>query len=163
MGIQCLDLDTASEDQYDLIAIHSSLPSYRLAYLLNRELSILLSRENEDVVFHYSDCRAYYPKYQYKDVVYYTTYDLVANYYQYEVEVPNDKANDLFGNTNPGMVKKVLMPELKKAEYLLKITTESSFLEINHLVKKITDITQIITAYTVDSTQLKFKNYLIFE
>lgn len=163
MAIQCLDLDSISEDHYNLIAIHSSLPSYRLAYLLNQNLQIQLSREKEDVVFHYKDFDALYPKYQYKNHTHYQTFDLIANYYSHHLDPPKKQSNELFGNNPPLVIKKVFMPELKKAEYLLKITTESTNFLISDLVKNITRITQIITAYQVDCSKLKFKNYLIFE
>ena len=163
MAIQCFDIDTIFEDHYDLIAIHSSLPSYRLAYLLNRDLQLRLRREKEDIAVQYKDCEALYPIYYYNDTNLYYTFNLIGNYYNHRLDQPQKGISTLFGNDQKMVLKKVFMPELKKAEYLLKITSESSNLAISELVKKIMEITQIITAYQVDCSKLKFKNYLIFE
>lgn len=49
MAVLKLHLDEFDEIDYDLIAIHSVLEDYRLAYFLNQKLPIILSKSNEDI------------------------------------------------------------------------------------------------------------------
>ena len=67
---------------------------------------------------------------------------------------------DLF--TNAALEKKqFLIPEHKGVDFFLKIE-EQDFLNIKELVIKLKQLPVIVTAFTVDQSQLKSKNNLIF-
>ncbi len=49
MAIHKLHIDEFDEVDYELIAIHTSLEDYRLAYFLNQKLPILLSKSKNEI------------------------------------------------------------------------------------------------------------------
>ncbi len=163
MAIQKLILDTLEDDDYELIAIHSSLASYRLAFLLNKTLNLRLFRKKEDINFEYGDLEANFPLYQYEDHFQYSTYSLLGNKFRNKIEPEALVSGGLFATTEDTYITKYLIPELKNVDYFLKIETESSDSLQKPFLSKIIEISQVITAYTVEYTTLKSKNNLIFE
>ncbi|MBQ4819839.1 IPExxxVDY family protein [Aquimarina sp. MMG016] len=163
MAIQKLILDTFEEDDYELIAIHCSLASYRLAFLLNKYLGLRLVRKKEDINFEYSDLEASFPLYQYSDRFQYNTYNLLGNKFRTKIELDQMGAQGLFSVQEDNYATRYLIPEFKNVDYFLKIETETSQFSNKSIVTKLLNISQIITAYTVEYTQLKSKNNLIFE
>ena len=55
-----------------------------------------------------------------------------------------------------------LLPELKTVNYLLKIDDELNLDREKYIINTILSIPQIATAYTVNQSQLKSKDNLIF-
>ncbi len=163
MAIQKLILDILEEDEYELIAIHSSVASYRLAFLLNKNLNLHLFRKKEDINFEYNDFVANFPLYQYHDQFQYNTYSLLANKFSAKIESNNVISKGLFEDTENLYAVKYLIPELKNVDYFLKIEAETSKFSSKSLLAQMLTISQIITAYSVEYTALKSKNNLIFE
>ncbi|MBQ0733808.1 IPExxxVDY family protein [Aquimarina celericrescens] len=163
MAIQKLVLDTFDDDDYELIAIHSSLPSYRLAFLLNKALNLALFRKKEDINFKYDNIVANFPIYQYRDHLQYNTYHLLGNKFTIKIASKKDASEGLFAVKEDSYVTKYLIPELKNVDYFLKINTETSTFLSKPQLAKILDISQVITAYNVEYATLKSKNNLIFE
>ncbi|WP_160114780.1 IPExxxVDY family protein [Aquimarina sp. AU474] len=163
MAIQRLVLDTITDDDYELIAIHCSLAPYRLAFLLNKHLNLKLFRKNKDVNFEYDDVVANFPLYQYDDLFQYNTYNLLGNKFKTKTEPNQSAPQGLFATSEDSYVTKYLIPELKNVDYFLKIETESSMFSSKPMLTHMLTVTQIITAYPVDHTELKSKNNLIFE
>ncbi len=163
MAVQRLVLDTITDDDYELIAIHCSLVSYRLAYLLNKNLGLRLFRQKEDISFEHTNCIANYPLYQYHDHFEYNSYSLFANKFKTSIDTENN-AEGLFATIESTGTTTYLVPELKNVDYFLKIETETSNFSSGSLLNNMQNtISQIITAYTVDHKKLKSKNNLIFE
>lgn len=160
MKTQRLVLDSFEDDNYELIAIHCSLSSYRLAFFLNKYLELRLFRKKEDINFRYRDTYATYPHYLYVDHYNYTNYNLVQNTCRSKIE-NKIQHQQLFDSDS--MQTKYLVAEYNKVDYFLKITTENTAFATKALVHKMLDIPQIVTAYIVDKTQLKSRNNLIFE
>ncbi|GGX07004.1 IPExxxVDY family protein [Aquimarina muelleri] len=164
MAVQRLVLDTFADDDYELIAIHCSLASYRLAFLLNKNLSLRLFRKKEDIIFSHNDLIASFPLYQFEDHFQYTTYSLFGNKFQAKTEQKNNITNGLFtASAEDTLVTKYLIPELKNVDYFLKIETEASNFSSKSLLLNMLNISQIMTAYILDYAALKSKNNLIFE
>lgn len=163
MAIQKLVLDALDDDDYDLIAIHSTMASYRLAYLLNKHLNLHLFRKKEDINFRYNDLTASFPIYQYQDLFEYHTYSLLGNKFKTEIITQDSASVGLFVNEEDTVSIKYLIPELKNVDYFLKIETETSSYSNASLLTQILSISQIITAYSVEYATLKSKNNLIFE
>ena len=63
---------------------------------------------------------------------------------------------DQFGQTMS------LIPEFKSADYILKIETEDSVLDINEIVTTISNINTISLSYVMDKNKIKTKSNLIF-
>ncbi|WP_103866597.1 IPExxxVDY family protein [Aquimarina sp. I32.4] len=163
MAVQRLVLDAFADDDYELIAIHCSLASYRLAFLLNKNLKLKLFRKKEDIIFRYDDSIANFPLYRYDDHFQYNAYSLLGNKFQTQIESNTDISDGLFTTIENTFTTKHLIPELKKVDYFLKIETETSNFSSKSLLADMLSISQIITAYPVEYATLKSKNNLIFE
>ncbi|MFC5047833.1 IPExxxVDY family protein [Aquimarina hainanensis] len=163
MAVQRLVLDTIEDEDYELIAIHSSIAPYRLAFLLNKTLNIRLHRKKEDIIFEYEKITASFPWYQYEDHFQYSTYSLLGNTYKTKTVSQPPIQEGLFVTTEETYVTKRLIPELKKVDFFLKIETEDLSFYTKSIIASLIQIPQVITAYTVDYSQLKSKNNLIFE
>lgn len=163
MAIQRLVLDSILEDAYELIAIHSTLPSYRLAFLLNKNLEVKLSRTENDVLLNNKGISARFSLFRYEDIYQYNLYSLVENKCKIQNPLNAISNNELFAMTEHSSITSYLIPEFRNVDYFLKIETESSLFSTKSLIAKLLSITQVITAYAVDSLQLKSKNNLIFE
>ena len=55
-----------------------------------------------------------------------------------------------------------LIPEFKGVNYMLKISSEGNAINNKTIINKINQIPQVITTYTIDISQLKYKDHLIF-
>ena len=121
MATQRLVLDSFVDDDYELIAIHCSLASYRLAFLLNKTLNLRLYRTHEDINFEYSDLTANFPLYTYYNDFQYSTYSLFANKCRMRARSEKKVSEGLFAMEKDTYITKYLIPELKNVDYFLKI------------------------------------------
>ena len=64
-------------ENYHLIAIHSDLDEFRLAFFLNKKLNIGLKRKNNDIYFEEQD--ANYSQYEYLDDTKYLKWIFFSN------------------------------------------------------------------------------------
>lgn len=157
------ELDTFEVDACYLCAIHSSLPSYKMAFLLNKQLGLKFQRAISDVIKVSKNAEEeVYPLYLFDDHVNYTTFWLVKN----KCVVQEDKkavAVDLFSAQTSQQSIKNLIPEYKKVDYFLKIETDNSNYPLKLLVSNILNIGQVVTAFSVDYNKIKNRTNLIFE
>lgn len=151
--------DVFEEVTYTLIAIHCSLEDYRLAYLLNKNLTINLARKEEDL--DYDNLSASYSIFDWEDINHQTRWSLVNNVCRKESETLNN-TNSLFGDIQKSIKTHNLISEYKNVDYFLKIDTEGWFSDEKAILNSIQKIPHIVTAYTVNTNQLKSKNNLIF-
>jgi len=164
MAIQRLILDTIADDDYDLIAIHCSLASYRLAFALNKYMDLRLFRTKQDIRFEYDAYSANFALFQYQDHFQYNTYSLLGNKFRTKIESDTTASEGLFAAAKEDhFATKYLIPELKNVDYFLKIEAETTQFSSKSLTARLLALPQIITAYVVEYTQLKSKNNLIFE
>ena len=151
--------DDFDEVLYTLIAIHCTLEDYRLAYLLNKHLGISLTRKASDL--DYKDGTVSYSIYEWEDTKQLVTWSLVSNICKTETLQEIDYKS-LF-NTQQNITKTHhLLSEYKTVNYFLKIDSEFSFSKEKYILNNILRIPQIATAYSLDSSQLKSKDNLIF-
>ncbi|WP_420571070.1 IPExxxVDY family protein [Kordia sp.] len=161
MAVHKLFEDDFEEDNYTLIAIHCSTEDYRLAYLLNANLNLKLARKREDLDYNYME--ASFSIYEWDDEENFVTWNLVTNTSKKEVEQVAS-AGSLFSNQQgKRTVAKYLIPERKRVDYFIKISSESYMKSSKIIVSKINAIAEVITAYALNPNQLKSKNNLIFE
>ncbi|MGH1385005.1 IPExxxVDY family protein [Kordia sp.] len=161
MAIHKLFEDDFEEDNYTLIAIHCSAEDYRLAYLLNSNLNLKLARKQEDLDYNYME--ASFSIYEWDDEKNFVTWNLVTNTSRKEVERIASAGSLFSEQQGKRTVSKYLIPERKKVDYFVKISTESHLKSPKIIVSKINAIAEVITAYILDANQLKSKNNLIFE
>jgi len=160
MAVHKLMLDDAFDEAlFTLIAIHCNLEDYRLAYLLNKYLGITLHRKPSDI--DYKNGQVSYSIYEWEDKKHLITWSLVANVCKTEA-LQRPKYTSLFDNQEKITKTFQLLPEHKTVNYFLKIDSEFSFSKEKYILDSILNISQIATAYSVDSSQLKSKENLIF-
>jgi hypothetical protein len=124
MAIHKLDLDEFDEIDYHLIAIHTTLEDYRLAYFINQHLPVNLSKSNEEILISIKEGETQFSRFYFDDEDNFVSWNLIQN--KNEVIGQNEIINqDLFSNSSQEVATKVfLLPELKKVDYFLKIESD---------------------------------------
>tara|TARA_R110002049_G_scaffold114927_1_gene266597 strand:- start:4513 stop:4998 length:486 start_codon:yes stop_codon:yes gene_type:complete len=160
MAVHKLILDDVFEDlSYTLIAIHYTLEDYRLAYLLNKDLKISLIRRKKDL--DYFNGKSTYSIFEWEDYKQLVTWSLVANVCKTKA-YQQTNSQSLFSMEEHITKTHYLIPECKNVNYFLKIDNQFNISEEKQILKCILDISQIATAYSIDASQLKSKDNLIF-
>ncbi len=157
-----LVLDDVFEKPFRLLAIHSSVEEYKLAFLLNKHLELRLVRSRRDVDFQVGALQVLFALYSFEDLQKYRNYYLVSNFAKGE-QVTGTVTNSLFGEQEVSFHKIHLLPEFKKVDFFLKIEEESIPVSEEQLLKQIKAIPQVSTAYSIDFHQIKSKENLIFD
>ena len=159
MALHKLMIDDFDTVDYTLIAIHSSIEDYRLAYFVNRELEIRLEKCPKDISFKQRETKAYFSRYTFEDETNDTAWNLIQNKNSI-VSTPADNLSSLFSGEVYNVTTSVFfIPELKTVDYILKV--ESDETEEN-VIRALLTIKYIATAYKIDHNKLKSKNNLIF-
>jgi hypothetical protein len=100
--------------------------------------------------------------YEFEDHQKYCKYFLVSNIAKGEL-ISSTGQNSLFGEEQSAFKKLYLMPEFKQVDFFLKIEDESESISDKVLLRKIKEIPQVSTAYSIDFHQIKSKENLIFD
>lgn len=156
MQIHALGLEDFCEEEYSLIGIHTALEDYKLAYLLNKNLSTHFSKPKKDLEFDNDKNGASFSIYNFSSKKYDFDWFLIANSFKRENQT---ESNELLLTTE---TKTYLIPEKKKVDFFIKICGEVDFQFVADTVNKIKNIEQIITSYSIDKNTLKSKDFLIF-
>lgn len=161
MAIHKLHLEEFDEIDYQLIAIHSSLEDYRLAYYINQNLPINLKKENCNIQISNKEGETQFTRFVFED-----SKDIVWNLIQNknDVFVPSQNSNQgLFAETNNKFSTKIyLIPEFKKVDYFLKIENGEVNIDVSKITNCIKKIERVSTVYAVEVEKIKSKNNLIF-
>lgn len=162
MAVLKLHLDEFDEIDYDLIAIHSVLEDYRLAYFINQKLPIVLSKSKEEIGVTIKEGEAFFLRFVYEDSKNDILWSLISNKNEIVVK-KNSVGQNLFLNTAVEIATKVyLLPELEKVDYFLKIKNNKGIFDLEQIIKTINTIDRIATVYAVIPEKIKSKNNLIF-
>ena len=144
---------------YHLLAIHSVLTDYRLAFFLNKHLNIELKRAFEDLDISRQD--GFYSFFQYEDEDNLLNWNLISN--SSYTNVKNEiKESLLFKNTQVELKKFKLMNELSQVDFFLKIEYHTDHININQIIKSINEIPNIISVYSLNLNNIKNKENLNF-
>ena len=125
MPIHRLSSDDLEKD-YKLIAIHSDIEPYKLAFEINKKLKIQLKRSSFDLSF--KNRSSIFDLYKHISEVFNTKLYLILNKSSDKKKIEGQL---LFKNFDE---QSYLIPELRKAQYLLKI--EGGGFNIDNLLKK---------------------------
>ena len=162
MAVLKLHLDEFDEVDYDLIAIHSSLEDFRLAYFINQNLPIILSKNKEEIGVLVKEGEAFFSKFIFDDLKNDITWSLIQNKNDIIINQKSTKQN-LFLDTNLEVLRKVyLISELKKVDYFLKIEHNNNAFQMDEIVRQLNKIERISAVYSVIPEKIKSKNNLIF-
>ena len=151
-------VDDFEDLNYSLLAVHCEMEDYQLAYLLNQSLKTRLSRTKEDLDFLIS--LANFSVFEWSNSQLQADWHLIKNNCLVE-KVAVSKG--LFLEINDkSWVKHSLIPEHSSVDYLLKISNGGAFINEKEILDKIQKIPKVSTAYSIDVSQLKSKEHLIF-
>ena len=160
MVVHKLQIEVDEEIDFELIAIHSTLEDYRLAYFINQKLDVLLSKNKKEIVISIKEGEARFSRFSFENPDNDIFWDLIQN--KNEVVIQKKYADkNLFENTSHEVATNVyLLPEFKKVDFILKI--QNSEINTNTIVNTINTIDRVITVYPLDAEKIKSKNNLIF-
>lgn len=159
MATHKLYLDDFNEVDYELIAIHTSLEDYRLAFLLNKNLRILLQKNKEEICLNVQNQTISFSRFTFEDEDELVTWELIQNKKEVDTLEPTT-TNTLF-KENAFSKNISFINELKKVDFLLKITHENQ-IRIQQIIDLIKKINFISTCYEIEIDEIKSKNHLIF-
>lgn len=162
MAIHKLDLGEFDEIDYHLIAIHTSLEDYRLAYFINQKLPINLSKNKDEIHINIKEGETTFSRFYYYDAEKVISWNLIQNRNEI-IQQKSDNGQNLFSNINVEVSTKVyLLPEFKKVDYFLKIENTDETMDLSKIQSILNTIENITTAYSVETDKIKSKNNLIF-
>jgi hypothetical protein len=157
-----LELGEFDAIDYDLIAIHTALEDYRLAYFINKKLAINLSKCQHEIQITIKEGETSFSRFSYYDKEKSITWDLIQNKNEV-IQEKKDNSKNLFSNTTLEVLTKVyLIPEFKKVDYFLKIEHTEENVNILYIQNILNKIKSVSTVYKVDTKIIKSKNNLIF-
>lgn len=126
---------------FSLIGICSHEKDYRLCWALNKHLGIeLVKTDDLDLSEKKTALPSKFPMFIFNDDEKYREYSILGN----------KSAN------------KLLLPEHKQVDYLLMIKAGLDEKEEEELVKKIKELSIVLTAYSIEPENLKSKQNLLF-
>ncbi len=162
MAVLRLHLEEFDEVDYELIAIHSSLDDFRLAYFINQKLPIVLSRNKDEVAVTVKEGDAFFSKYTFEEENTDRLWSLIQNKNDIFLTQKNAKQN-LFLNSIDVISRKVfLISEHKKVDFFLKIENNCAELQVEEIVDQLKQIERISAVYSLIPENIKSKNNLIF-
>lgn len=158
-----LVFDEEFEEPFTLIAIHCSEEEYKVAYLMNKFLNTRFARRKIDIDFTFEGLITTFPIFDFTDEVNYNQYYLVSNKCR-TIEASLQSSGGLFAEIDSEKAKDhFLLPEFKKVDYFLKIYSDFEDAAISNFISEVNKIKQIISAYIVETDNIKSKNNLIFD
>ncbi len=149
-------IDFDFDHDYTLIGIHSMLEDYHMAYYLNQQLDLYLSRFKDDLDFKSSNCA--FSLYTFEDEATFTNWSLIANKHASLNDLAQDSRN-LFGEETR---ISYLIPEKKQVDYFIKVYGLEDEKKINTTLQKINRIHKVITSYSINVMELRSRDNLIF-
>lgn len=162
MAVHKVYIEEFEENDYYIIALHTSLEDYRLAYFINRGIAIRLIKNDSDIQSQVKEGETSFVRFTFEDKKNDIKWDLVQNKNEIEGK-ENRVTQDLFSNSkNSFSSLGYLLPEYKKVDFFLKIENAEKEIDITEIVSKISAIDGITMVYNVDKDKIKSKNNLIF-
>ncbi|MEN8824935.1 MAG: IPExxxVDY family protein [Wenyingzhuangia sp.] len=159
-GLTFLDLD---EQDYEIIAIHTVLQDYKLAYLLNDNLRFNFSRVVPDLDYRIKGKKAFFSSFKFEDSKNLIDWYLIKNKYKVKNHSTAIDSLGLFQEEDSFASEDVyLQPEIKDADFVLKVQGDFLDSKLKIFLNKINKIDGVVTAYAVDTDKLNHKEYLIF-
>ena len=157
-----LTMEELYVDEFQLIAIHTSLEDYRLAYFLNQSLSIKLKKCEDDLQVKSKKGESNFSRFEYENDDLCHTWNLIEN----KINISNvvvDLVDDLFSsNQNLFTTNTFLLPEFKNVDFLLKINQDLTINLMPNYISKINAIEKVSLVYVIENYKIKTKNNLIF-
>ena len=145
--------------QYYLLAIHTVLIDYRLAFFLNKCLNIDLKRMSKDLDI--SEQNGFYSIFEYEDEDNLLNWNLISNS-SFSNTKNEIKGSLLFKDTEIDFKKNKLINELSQVDFFLKIDYNINSLNTTKIINSINKIPNIISVYKLNLNKIKNKENLNF-
>jgi len=157
-----LHIEELEELDFNLLAIHTSLEDFRLAYFLNQKLQINLSKNKEEIKIKNKEGDTHFSRFTFEDNKKDVFWNLIEN--ENEITLKQNNFNQgLFSESNHSFITKdFLLPEYKKVNFFLKIEAPKESVIPTEITTLIKSIDKISTVYFIDVENIKSKNNLIF-
>ena len=152
-----LNLNQFSEN-YHVIAIHSDLEEFRLAFFLNQKLDINLKRKRKDISL--IEIKANYSVFEYLNEAMYLNWIFFSNKSLMSNKITNEESG-LFSQESFFQNEVSLIKNPKGVDYFLIIENVKNKTYVKKVLKKISEITGVITSF-MSEKKLENKENLIF-
>ncbi len=151
-----LTLDDFESNDFELLAIHTNLKDFKLSFLINLKLNVLLAKNDDEISIKSNDGTGKFSRFSYDDLKQDVTWELIKN----QTNFNSNKQN--VGFFKEDSITMNLIPELKTVDYLLKIDNVEPSFNCEQIIHNIRTISNISTVYKVETEHLKSINNLIF-
>ena len=156
MSVKFHKLNFVNDEKFFLIALHSNLEIFFLAYLLNKNLKTSFKKIKNDIVSN--ENKYVFERYQSIDQNKKEKMDLFTNK---SILKESQTKNEVFSLFDSSYFKKFFfINEFKDVDFFIK---KDSINNLDLLIKKIKLIEEIESSYLVDKKLLKNKENLIFD
>jgi hypothetical protein len=157
-----MHIEEFDEIDYQLIAIHTSLEDYRLAYYINQSLPIVLRKCENNIQIKSKEGETQFSRFIFEDEKAVMSWNLIQN--KNDILLSQQTNNQgLFSDSNTNFSSKAyLIPEYKKVDFFIKIENTSETFAVSKITSTLKKIARISTVYTVEVEKIKSKNNLIF-
>lgn len=155
-----MQIEDFDDHEYTLVAIHSQLEDYRLAYFLNQNLNLLLQKEQKKVVIKSKFGDIFFSKFSFENEELDMIWTLIQN--KNEIVTTNSTPNLFATKTLQSETNVYLLSELKNVDYLLKIENPIYNFDFSTVLNKISTINEVMTTCIIPNQNLISKNNLIF-
>ncbi len=156
MSVKFHKLNFVNDEKFFLIALHSNLEIFFLAYLLNKNLKTSFKKIKNDIVSN--ENKYVFERYQSIDQNKKEKMDLFTNK---SILKESQTKNEVFSLFDSSYFKKFFfINEFKDVDFFIK---KESVNNLDLLIKKIKLIEEIESSYLVDKKFLKNKENLIFD
>lgn len=145
-------------DNYHVIAIHSDLEEFRLAFFLNQKLDINLKRKRKDISL--IEIKANYSVFEYLNEAMYLNWIFFSNKSLMSNKITNEESG-LFSQESFFQNEVSLIKNPKGVDYFLIIENVKNKTYVKKVLKKISEITGVITSF-MSEKKLENKENLIF-
>lgn len=162
MTVHKMHLDEFDKVDYQLIAIHTSLEDYLLAFYINQKLPVVLQKSDCDIQIRNKEGETQFTRFIFEDEKAVVSWNLIQN--KNEIQLSSKRANEgLFAESKSKFSTKIyFIPEFKKVDYFLKIENGNGNIDVAAITNELKKIDRISTIYSVDAENIKSKNNLIF-
>jgi hypothetical protein len=157
-----LHLEDDGEEDFILIAIHCSEEAYKMAFMMNKHLSMQLQRKRKDLKLINDDVISSFSLYEYENEQQYTQFYLVENKCKLTFEKFHAVGSLFEDGNSEKMTVTHFLPEFKKVDYFLKIESDFEKFPLRKTLAQINEIKEVISAYVIENQNIKSQNNLIF-
>lgn len=162
MAVYKIQLEEINEIDYQLIAIHTPLEDYQLAYHINKSLPVYLSKSKNGIMVNTKNGETELALFEYIDSENQSIWNLIQNKNVITQNKPSKETGLFIGTSQKISSKGYLLPEYKTVDYFLKIESDLKPNTVETISQQINKIERVTTVYSLKVETIKSKNNLIF-